>query len=104
MKKVILSILVGFTFAGVVAIAEEVCEVTTDRTACPGKNDEALKPYDMKNPTVEPKKKIKSKEECSKYLDENYKISRRVILSKKVTTVKWDGKELATKTDTSDCK
>jgi hypothetical protein len=58
------------------------CSLTIDRTACPGKEAEAKKPYDGKNPTEEKMPKAQDAEACLKAGEKAAKIVRKGTLSK----------------------
>jgi len=80
------------------------CSLTIDRTACPGKEAEAKKPYDGKNPTEEKMPKAQDAEACLKAGEKAAKIVRKGTLSKKVVKVTFDGKMLGDKSDEQACK
>jgi hypothetical protein len=84
------------------ALASE-CSLSIDRTACPGKEAEAKKPYDGKNPTEEKMPKAKDAEACLKAGEKSAKIVRKGTLSKKVVKVTFDGKMLGEKSDEQPC-
>lgn len=67
--------------------------INIDRSACPGKEAEMLKPYNGKNPTTE-KKTFGSVEECSKFAEKSSKIVRKGTLAGKKVTGTFDGKAL----------
>lgn len=79
------------------------CMLTIDRTACPGKEAEARKPYDGKNPTEE-KGKATTEEACMKEGEKAAKIIRKGVLSKKVVKIAFGGKALGEKSDEKECK
>ncbi|QDK36204.1 hypothetical protein [Bdellovibrio sp. NC01] len=101
MKKITLfvaaSLFAHMAFAG-------DCTITVDRKACPGKEVDALKPYNGKNPTDE-SKKLDSADACEKFAEKSAKIVRKGTLSEKKVTVKFDGKDLGkTFDEKSECK
>mgnify|MGYP003616758098 FL=1 len=67
--------------------------ISIDRSACPGKEAEMLKPYNGKNPTTE-KKTFASAEECSKFAEKSSKIIRKGTLASKKVTGTFDGTAL----------
>lgn len=79
------------------------CKLTIDRTACAGKEAEARKPYDGKNPTEETGKAT-SEEACLKEGEKAAKIVRKGVLTKKVVKVSFGGKALGEKSDEKECK
>lgn len=93
--------------AGIMMVASSAfagdCKMVTDRTPCPGKETEALKPYSMKNPTEEVKPAADAAA-CEAMSDKGSKIARKTILSAKKVTASFDGKELKSFSDKSDCK
>ncbi len=103
MNKILLSA-IALTFAASMASAAE-CAFKTDRTACPGKETEAMKPYDGKNPT-EDKKEVADEKACLTLAEKSAKIVRKgTLAAKKVTTVTFGGKDLGqTFEDKKDCK
>jgi hypothetical protein len=81
------------------------CELTIDRSPCPGKETEAMKPYDGKNPTTEKAAGADTEEACLKKAEKSSKIVRKGTLSKKSVTAKLGGKDLGkTFTDEAACK
>ena len=70
MKKIILMfatvVMAQTAFAG-------DCQITIDRKACPGKEVDALKPYNGKNPTEE-SKKLDDAGACEKWAEKSAKI------------------------------
>lgn len=101
MKKTML--IFAIALIGNMAFAGD-CSITTDRKACPGKEADALKPYNGKNPTEEAKK-FDNEEACVKWAEKNSKIVRKGTLTEKVVTVKFDGKDLGkTFSDKAECK
>lgn len=86
-----------FTFAG-------DCVISIDRKACAGKETEALKPYNGKNPTEETKK-LDSAEACTKFAEKSSKIIRKGTLTEKSVSGNFDGKDLGkTFSDKAECK
>lgn len=79
------------------------CSLTIDRKACPGKEAEAVKPYDGKNPTEE-KGKATTEEACMKEGEKAAKIVRKGVLTKKTVKISFGGKALGEKTDEKACK
>lgn len=101
MKKI--ALLVAATLFSQLAFAGD-CVITIERKACPGKEVDALKPYNGKNPTEE-SKKLDSADACEKFAEKSSKIVRKGTLSGKKVTVKFDGKDLGKTFDgTSECK
>lgn len=80
------------------------CELSIDRKPCPGKEAAAFKPYDGKNPTIEKKPKADTLEACTKEGEAAAKIVRKGTLAEKIVTIKFDGKDIAKKSDKSECK
>jgi hypothetical protein len=99
MKSVLL---IGLIVLAQSAMAGE-CSLSINRTACAGKEAEALKPYDGKNPTVE-KGKATDLEGCTKEGEKAAKIVRKGTLAKKVVTITFDGKAVGDKSDSKECK
>lgn len=93
-------VLVGFvsmsSFAG-------DCLVTVNRTACPGKETDALKPYNGKNPT-EIKKHAKDEAACAEMAVKEAKIIRRKTLAEKRVTATFEGREVAPASDKKPCQ
>lgn len=79
------------------------CMLSIDRTACSGKEAEARKPYDGKNPTEE-KGKATTEEACLKEGEKAAKIVRKGVLAKKTVKISFGGKALGEKTDEKECK
>lgn len=103
MKKSTLLAIATTVMMGQFAFAGE-CTITIDRKACPGKEVDALKPYNGKNPTEE-SKKLDTAEACEKWGEKSAKIVRKGTLSNKKVTVKFDGKDLGkTFDEKSECK
>lgn len=80
------------------------CSLSIDRTPCPGKEAEARKPYDGKNPTEEKVAKATTAEECTKAGEKAVKIVRKGVLAKKHAKISFDGKEIGEKSDEKECK
>jgi hypothetical protein len=79
------------------------CELTIDRKACAGKETEALKPYDGKNPTSE-KSLATDPDACMKKAEKTSRIIRKGTLMQKTVSGKFDGKALEKSfTDKADC-
>lgn len=75
------------------AVAGE-CALMISRTACPGKEAEALKPYDGKNPAKDTKK-VDSEAACLAWAEKSAKIQRKgTLASKKVLSISFDGKDI----------
>ncbi|KYG60723.1 hypothetical protein AZI85_12070 [Bdellovibrio bacteriovorus] len=80
------------------------CVITIERKACAGKETEAFKPYNGKNPTEETKK-LDSAEACTKWAEKSSKIVRKGTLTEKKVTGKFDGADLGkTFADKAECK
>jgi hypothetical protein len=79
------------------------CLLTIDRTPCPGKESEARKPYDGKNPTDEKMKKATTAEACTKEGEKSSKIVRAGVLAKKHIKISFDGTEIGQKTEEKAC-
>ncbi|GEM_PF-785833 len=79
------------------------CMISINRTACAGKESEALKPYDGKNPTEE-KGKATTEEACLKEGEKAAKIVRKGVLAKKTVKISFGGKSLGEKTEEKECK
>ena len=80
------------------------CMLNVDRTPCPGKEIEAKKPYDGKNPTDEKIGKAKDEAACTIAGEKAAKIVRSGTLAKKVVKISFDGKSLGEKSDEKACK
>ena len=80
------------------------CVISTDRKPCAGKEAEALKPYDGKNPTEEKIAKATTAEACTKEGEKAAKIVRKGVLTKKSVKATFDGKVVLEKSDEKDCK
>ena len=78
------------------------CVLSIDRTPCPGKEEEARKPYSGKNPTTE-QGKAKDMDSCLREGERKARIIRKGTLGKKVVTVKFDDKVIGTKEDAANC-
>lgn len=101
MKKIILATAV--VFSAQFAFAAD-CVITIDRKACAGKEADALKPYNGKNPTDETKK-LDSAEACLKFAEKSSKIVRKGTLAEKSVSGKYDGKDLGKSfADKAECK
>ncbi len=105
MKKLILCALV-LSFGSAAAVAG-TCSMTTHREVCPSK-PKALDVYkSAKNPTGDPTVEDKSAadaEKCKEMATADSKIKRKRDLAKKTVTAKFDGTDVGTFTETSDCK
>lgn len=99
MKFIYLAALVALCSSAVFA----ECNLTIDRKACPGKEAEAVKPYDGKNPTEE-KGKATTEDACMKEGEKAAKIVRKGVLAKKTVKISFNGKALGEKSDEKDCK
>lgn len=75
--------------AGQMAVAGD-CVLTISRTACPGKQAEALKPYGGKE-TTEEKKSADDGAACAKAAEKAAKIVRKGVLSAKKVTATFGG-------------
>ena len=80
------------------------CSLSIDRKPCPGKDTEALKPYDNKNPTEEKMAKATTLEACTKEGEKAAKIVRKGTLINKSVKITFDGKMIGTKSVNSECK
>ena len=98
-----LMLVVALGIAPILANAAD-CEITTQRTACPGKEQEVLKPYGGKNPTVEIKAAA-SPEACKTLAEESSKIVRKGTLQGKTVSATYnkDSKQTSKFSDTSAC-
>lgn len=76
----------GFAFGG-------ECELKIKRTACPGKEAEAYKPYMGKIQTTE-KKEAGDEKACLELADKASKIVRKGTLTSKEVSVSFNGKAL----------
>jgi hypothetical protein len=91
MKKLIAVIAVMMTAQA--AFAGE-CALIISREACPGKEAEALKPYDGKNPAKDTKK-VDTEAACIAWAEKSAKIQRKgTLASKKVISIRFDGKDI----------
>lgn len=83
------------------------CALIISRDACPGKEAEALKPYDGKNPAKDVKK-VDDEKACIAWAEKSAKIQRKGTLAKKmVISIRFDGKDIGDVTNlvaTSECK
>jgi hypothetical protein len=71
------------------------CDIVVDRTPCPGKDAEAWKPYNGKNPAPDSNEKVDTEDACLKWAEKSSKIQRKGALAKKkVTSVSFNGKDL----------
>jgi hypothetical protein len=80
------------------------CTLQIDRKPCPGKEAEAIKPYDGKNPTEEKIAKATTSEACAKEGAKAAKIVRKGVLAQKTVKITFDGKPLEDKTESKECK
>jgi hypothetical protein len=100
--KTMLTLLAAF-FVVQASFAGE-CQLTTERKACTGREIEALRPYEGKNPTTE-KVPAENADTCLKKAEKAAKIIRKGTLTQKTVTVKFDGKDLKkTFTEKADCR
>ncbi|MBO9668280.1 MAG: hypothetical protein J7501_15880 [Bdellovibrio sp.] len=103
MNKTTILAVAACMLMGQFSVAGE-CTITVDRKACTGKEVDALKPYNGKNPTDE-SKKLDTAEACEKWAEKSAKIVRKGTLTEKKVTVKFDGKDLGKSfSDKADCK
>ena len=102
-KMKLFSLLILSTILAHSAVAGE-CSISVDRKACPGKESDALKPYDGKNPTEEKIAKATTAENCTKEGEKAAKIARKGTLAKKTVTISFDGKKIGEKSAESECK
>lgn len=79
------------------------CVISIDRKACAGKETEALKPYQGKNPTEE-KKSVTDEAACKSMAEKAAKIVRKGTLTAKKVTAKFDGKDVGSFEDKAECK
>lgn len=93
MKLIYTSVLLSGLFASQAVFAGE-CVLAITRTACPGKEAEAFKPYDGKT-TTEEKKKLSSAGACIKAGEGAARIIRKGTLSGKSVEAKFDGAAVA---------
>jgi hypothetical protein len=100
-KQLILALALGLS--PLLASAGD-CEITTKRTACPGKEQEVLKPYGGKNPTVEIQSSA-SPENCKALAEQGSKIVRKGTLQGKSVSAKFnkDSKQTFEFSDSSAC-
>jgi hypothetical protein len=80
---------VALTSLSGIAMAGE-CVLKITRTACPGKEAEAFKPYDGKQ-TTEEKKVASSADACGKQAEKASQIVRKGTLSAKSVAATFDG-------------
>lgn len=102
MKKFILGSLLAMSSAAHAG----TCQLSITRTACPGKETEAFKPYDGKT-TTEETKSTPDAAACGKHADKTAKIVRKGTLTKKEVMAKFDGAPVEggkTFADSADCK
>ena len=85
------------------SFAAEKCVITTQRTACPGKEKEMLKPYKDKNPTVD-EKEVKDAAECKAKAESDSKIIRKGTLAGKKITAKYGKESFGPFEDKAECK
>lgn len=102
MKKLI------FTAAAMMIVSTSAfagnCELTVTRDACPGKETEALKPYEGKKETQE-KKDVADEAACKAFATKTAKIVRKGTLASKKVTALFDGKAVTGDfADTKACK
>jgi hypothetical protein len=76
--------------AGASTASAEDCELTIKRTACPGKEDAAYKPYKGVNPTKEPAAAADAGA-CKKAAEEACEIKRAGTLSEKEVSASFKG-------------
>jgi uncharacterized protein YdeI (BOF family) len=99
MKKLIAVAM--FSLVASSAFAE--CKLSITRTACPGKETEAFKPYDGKTTTEETIKKATTQDACVKEGEKASKIVRKGTLSKKAVKISFEGKDAGEKSDEKAC-
>jgi hypothetical protein len=82
------------------------CKWKTERTACPGKEEEAFKPYAGKHQTDEEDKKAADEASCLKTVEAFTKIVRKgTLTAKKSTHITFKGKDTGkTFEDKAECK
>ena len=79
------------------------CVLKVKRTACPGKEAEAYKPYMGKVETTE-KKEAADEKSCGELADKTSKIVRKGTLTAKEVSAAFDGKDLGKKfADKANC-
>lgn len=99
----ILSVILAMMIMAPASFAGD-CALSVQRTACPGKEAETLRPYEGKNPTTE-KYSTADVAGCEKKADRASKIIRKGTLAQKTVTGKFDGKYLSKSfTDNADCQ
>lgn len=79
------------------------CMLTISRTACAGKEAEALKPYDGKNPTEE-KAEAADEAACKAAGEKAAKIVRKGVLAKKEVKISFGGKAVGDAHNEKECK
>ena len=100
-KRLFLAMALGLS--PVLASAAGECEITTHRTACPGKEQEVLAPYAGKNPTVE-NKDAASADSCKAIAEQSAKIVRKGTLKGKAVSAKFNKDAKAFEfSDASEC-
>lgn len=92
----LLSIFISTAFSG-------ECVLSVDRKACAGKETDAFKPYQGKNPTEE-KKSVSDEAACKSQAEKASKIVRKGVLTSKKVVAKFDGKDAGTFEGVSECK
>lgn len=101
--KLVKGITALLIFCSTTAFAGE-CVLTIKRTACPGKEAEAFKPYMGKVETKE-KKEAATENACGELADAASKIVRKGTLSEKHVMASFDGKDLGKAfSNKADCK
>ncbi len=85
------------------AFSAEKCIITTNRTACPGKEKLMLTPYKGVNPTVD-EKDAKDAADCKKMSEESSKIIRKGTLAGKKVTAKYGKDSFGPFEDKAECK
>jgi len=102
MKNILLMSLILVSFSS--TVFADKCVMQIKRTACPGKETEAFKPYNGKQETEETKDTT-ALADCEKLAEKNSKIVRKGTLSAKTVTATFAGKALAKTYDgKADCK
>ncbi|MFL5814449.1 MAG: hypothetical protein ACJ763_12800 [Bdellovibrionia bacterium] len=106
MKKTVICALV-LNLIGAAAYAGS-CEMTTHREACAGKEDKAFAPYkSASNPKGDPTVETKpadSADKCKEMATAGSKIKRKRELAMKSVSAKFDGQDVGTFKDQTDCK
>ena len=102
-KRLIVVVALGL-FPVFASAADGECEITTQRTACPGKEAEVLKPYDGKNPTVDIRAAA-SAEVCKATAEQSSKIVRKGTLKGKNVVARFnkDSNQKFEFSDSSEC-